>query len=145
MAHWDPSSSTPMPTILRYGIAVLSVAIAIGFGFLPAATVRGPIFDANFLFAVAATVWYAGSRPGALRNYSFSPQPQLLLVCVPGFFLQSNRLCRSRLFSLLHILRLGCRVWVSVVRRRTEAKGFVRPAEETGGQSGGTNRQLNAK
>ena len=33
MAHGDPSSPTPMPTILRYGIAVLSVAIAIGLGF----------------------------------------------------------------------------------------------------------------
>src|ERR1700760_3781136 len=33
MAHRDPSSPTPMPTILRYGIAVLSVAIAIGLGF----------------------------------------------------------------------------------------------------------------
>src|SRR5712675_2181721 len=30
MAHRDPSSPTPIPTILRYGIAVLSVAIAIG-------------------------------------------------------------------------------------------------------------------
>src|SRR6266849_3150729 len=29
MAHRDPSSPTPMPTILRYGIAVLSVALAI--------------------------------------------------------------------------------------------------------------------
>jgi hypothetical protein len=30
MANRDPSFPTSMPTILRYGIAVLSVAIAIG-------------------------------------------------------------------------------------------------------------------
>jgi len=33
MAHQDPSSPAPMPTILRYCIAVLSVAIAIGLDF----------------------------------------------------------------------------------------------------------------
>src|SRR5258707_4643238 len=57
MAHRDPSSPTPMPTILRYGIAVLSVAIAIGLDFF---LLRH--FDAKltpFLFAVAATAWYA--------------------------------------------------------------------------------------
>jgi K+-sensing histidine kinase KdpD len=64
MAHRDPSSPTPMPTILRYGIAVLSVAIAIGLDFF---LLRH--FDAiltPFLFAVAATVWYAGTGPGVL-------------------------------------------------------------------------------
>ena len=52
-----------MPTILRYGIAVLSVTIAIGLDFF----LRH--FDAiltPFLFAVAATVWYAGTGPGVL-------------------------------------------------------------------------------
>jgi hypothetical protein len=53
MAHRDPSSPAPMPTILRYGIAVLSVAIGIGLDFF---LLRH--FDAKltpFLFAVAAT------------------------------------------------------------------------------------------
>jgi hypothetical protein len=64
MAHRDPSSPTPVPTILRYGVAVLSVAIAIGLDFF---LLR--FFDAiltPFLFAVAATVWYAGTGPGVL-------------------------------------------------------------------------------
>jgi hypothetical protein len=54
MAHRNPSSPTPTPTILRYGIAVLSVAIGIGLDFF---LLRH--FDAKltpFLFAVAATV-----------------------------------------------------------------------------------------
>src|SRR6476659_1215498 len=58
----DTLSPTPMPTILRYGIAVLSVAIAIGLDFF---LLR--YFDAiltPFLFAVAATVWCAGTGPG---------------------------------------------------------------------------------
>jgi K+-sensing histidine kinase KdpD len=64
MAHRDPSSPTPMPTILRDGIAVLSVAIAIGLGFFLLQH-----FEAKFtpfLFAVAATIWYAGTGPGVL-------------------------------------------------------------------------------
>src|SRR6201999_2383845 len=64
MAQREPSSPTPMPTILRYGIAVLSVAIGIGLDFF---LLRH--FDAiltPFLFAVAATVWCAGTGPGVL-------------------------------------------------------------------------------
>src|SRR4051812_36049049 len=85
MAHRDPSSPTPMPTILRYGIAVLSVAIAIGLGFFLLR--RFEAILTPFLFAVAATVWYAGTGPGVLaivlsvlslnyfflRPFSFSP------------------------------------------------------------------------
>ena len=64
MAHRDPSSPTPTPTILRYGIAVLSVAIAIGFGFILLQHFEAKLTP--FLFAVAATVWYAGTGPGVL-------------------------------------------------------------------------------
>jgi len=64
MAHRDPSSSTPLPTIQRYGIAVLSVAIAIGLGFFLLQHFEAKLTP--FLFAVAATVWYAGTGPGVL-------------------------------------------------------------------------------
>src|SRR5258708_3312007 len=81
MAHRDPSSPIPMPTILRYGIAVLSVAIAIGFGFFLL-----QYFEANltpFLFAVAPTVWYAVTGASVLAivlsvlslNYFFLRPP----------------------------------------------------------------------
>ena len=116
MAHRDPSSPTPMPTILRYGIAVLSVAIAIGLDFFLLQH-----FDANltpFLFAVAATVWYAGTGPGVLAivlsvlslNYffirpffSFSPISYADLVYLT--------------FCTLCALAVG---WVTAVRRRAE-------------------------
>ena len=116
MAHRDPSSPTPMPTILRYGIAVLSVAIAIGLDFF---VLRH--FDAiltPFLFAVAATVWYAGTRPGVLAivlsvlslNYFFLR---------PGFSFSpiSNADLVYLAFCIFCALAVG---WVSAVRRRTE-------------------------
>ncbi|MFK4722205.1 PAS domain S-box-containing protein [Bradyrhizobium niftali] len=115
MVHRDPSSPTPMPTILRYGIAVLSVAIAIGLDFF---LLRH--FDAKltpFLFAVAATVWYAGTGPGVLaivlsvlslnyfflRPFSFSPISYADLVYLT--------------FCTFCALAVG---WVSAVRRRAE-------------------------
>src|SRR6478736_1900337 len=64
MAHRDPSSPTPMPTILRYGIAVLSIAIAIGLGLFLLRYFEVRLTP--FLFAVAAPVWYAGTGPGVL-------------------------------------------------------------------------------
>jgi PAS domain S-box-containing protein len=116
MAHRDLSSPTSMPTIVGYGTAVLSVAIAIGLDFF---LLRH--FDAKltpFLFAVAATVWYAGTGPGVFAivlsvlslNYfflrpffSFSPVSYADLVYLT--------------FCIFCALAVG---WVSAVRRRAE-------------------------
>src|SRR5712664_3333181 len=124
MAHRDPSSPTPMPTILRYGIAVLSVAIAIGLGFslLRHFEVKLP----PFLLAVCATVWYAGTGPGVLAivlsvlslnyfflrpGFSFSPISYADLVYLT--------------FCILCALAVG---WVSAVRRQAEQE--LRQAHE---------------
>jgi PAS domain S-box-containing protein len=124
MAHRDPSSPTPMPTILRYGVAVLSVAIAIGLGFFVLRHFEAILTP--FLFAVAATVWYAGTRPGVLAivlsvlslNYfflrpffSFSPISYADLVYLT--------------FCIFCALAVG---WVSAVRRRAEQE--LRQARE---------------
>src|ERR1700692_2683104 len=116
MAHRDPSSSAPMPTILRYGIAVLSVAIAVGLGFFVLRHFEAILTP--FLFAVAATVWYGGTGPGVLAivlsvlslNYfflrpffSFSPIGYADLVYLT--------------FCIFCALAVG---WVSAVRRQTE-------------------------
>src|SRR5258707_787456 len=124
MAHRDPSPPTPMPTVLRYGIAVLSVAIAIGLGFF---LLRH--FEANltpFLFAVAATVWYAGTGPGVLAivlsvlslnyfflgpSFSFSPISYADLVYLT--------------FCTFCAVAVG---WISAVRRRAEQE--LRKARE---------------
>src|ERR1700750_554955 len=116
MEHRDPSSPTTMPAILRYGIAVLSVAIAIGLAFFLLRHFEAILTP--FLLAVAATVWYAGTGPGVLAivlsvlslNYfflrpffSFSPISYTDLVYLT--------------FCIFCALAVG---WVSAVRRRAE-------------------------
>src|SRR6202051_4853404 len=116
MANRDPSSPTSMPTILRYGIAVLSVAIAIGLCFFLLQYFEAILTP--FLFAVAATVWYAGTGPGVLAivlsvlslnhfflrpDFSFSPISYADFVYLT--------------FCIFCALAVG---WVSAVRRRTE-------------------------
>src|SRR6201989_2244 len=115
MEHRDPSSPATMPTILRYGIAVLSVAIAIGLDFF---LLRH--FDAiltPFLFAVAATVWYAETGPGVLAIV-------LSVLSLNYFFLRpfsSSRISYADLVYLTFCTFCALAVgWVSAVRRRTE-------------------------
>jgi PAS domain S-box-containing protein len=124
MAHRDPSSPTPMPTILRYGIAVLSVAIGIGLDFF---LLRH--FDAKltpFLFAVAVTVWYAGTGPGVLAIV-------LSVLSLNYFFLHSffsfSPISYADLVYLTFCIFCALAVgWVSAVRRRAEQE--LRQARE---------------
>ncbi|HVR56422.1 MAG TPA: PAS domain S-box protein [Pseudolabrys sp.] len=105
-----------MPTILRYGIAVLSVAIANGLALFLLRQFEAILTP--FLFAVAATVWYAGTGPGVLAivlsvlslnyfflrpGFSFSPISYADLVYLT--------------FCIFCALAVG---WVSAVRRRIE-------------------------
>ena len=116
MPHRDPSSPTPLPTILRYGIAVLSVAIATGLDFF---LVRHfEIRLTPFLFAVGATVWYAGTGPGVLAIV-------LAVVSLDYFFVPPlysfGPISKTDLvdftFCTLCALAVG---WVSAARRRAE-------------------------
>ena len=64
--------------ILRYGLAVLSVALALGVKLLLQQLHFGYPLSTSFLAAIAVTFWYAGTGPGILA---------LLLSCgVFGFF-----------------------------------------------------------
>jgi PAS domain S-box-containing protein len=116
MAHLDLSSSTPMQTILRYGVAVLSVAIGIGVGFFLLRHFEAILTP--FLFAVAATVWYAGTGPGVLAivlsvlslNYFFLPP-----------FFSFSPISYADLVYLTFCIFCALAVgWVSAVRRRAE-------------------------
>jgi len=113
-----------MPTILRYGTAVLSVAIAVGLGFFLRQHFEVKLTP--FLFAVAATVWYAGTGPGVLAivlsvlslnyfflrsSFSFSPISYADLVYLT--------------FCIFCALAVG---WASAVRRRVEQE--LRQARE---------------
>jgi PAS domain S-box-containing protein len=105
-----------MPTIVPYGIAVLSVAIAIALGFFVLRHFEAVLTP--FLFAVAATVWYAGIGPGVLAialsvlslnyfflrpGFSFSPISSADLVYLT--------------FCIFCALAVG---WISAVQRRAE-------------------------
>jgi K+-sensing histidine kinase KdpD len=112
-AHRDPSTPTPMPTILRYGLAVLSVAIGIGLDFFLLATFRCQV--GAVLFAVAVTVWYAGTGSGVLAI--------VLSVLSPNYFLLHSFFSFSPIsyddlvyltFCTFCALAVG---WVSAVRR----------------------------
>jgi PAS domain S-box-containing protein len=114
-----------MPTILRYGIAVLSVAIAIGLGFFLLQHFEAKLTP--FLFAVAATVWYAGTGPGVLAivlsvlslNYFFLLHP----------FLSFSPISYADLVYLTFCIFCALAVgWVSAVRRRAEQE--LRQAHE---------------
>jgi PAS domain S-box-containing protein len=113
-----------MPAILRYGVAVLSVAIGIGLDFF---LLRH--FDAKltpFLFAVAATVWYAGTGPGVLAIV-------LSVLSLNYFFLQPffsfSPISSADLVYLTFCTSCALAVgWVSAVRRRTEQE--LRQARE---------------
>ena len=124
MAHRDLSLPTPMPTILRYGIAVLSVAIAIGLDFFLLR--RFEVKLTPFLFAVAATVWYAGAGPGALAIV-------LSVLSLNYFFLHPFFSFSSIGYPDLVFLTFctSCALavgWVSAVRRRVEQE--LRQARE---------------
>jgi PAS domain S-box-containing protein len=105
-----------MATILRYGIAVLSVAIAIGLDFFLLRQFEAILTP--FLFAVAATVWYAGTGPGVLAI-------ALSVLSLNYFFLRPALSFSSISYADLVYLTfcVFCALavgWVSAVRRRTE-------------------------
>src|SRR5580765_842518 len=113
MANRDAASLTPMPTILRYGIAVLAIAIAIGLDFFLLRQFEAILTP--FLFAVAATVWYAGTRPGVLAIV-------LSVLSLNYFFLHPFSFSPIGYADLVYLafcafcaLAVG---WVSAVRRR---------------------------
>src|SRR6201987_45502 len=116
MEHREPSSPAPTPTILRYGISILSVAIGIGLDFF---LLRH--FDAKltpFLFAVAVTVWYAGTGPGVLAIV-------LSVLSLNYFFLRSffsfSPISYADLVYLTFCIFCALAVgWASAVRQRAE-------------------------
>ena len=79
MANWHPRPATALPVILRYAVAVLSVAIALALALIMR-RFEG-VAVTPFLMAIALTVWYAGRGPGFLTivlstlsvDYFFTP------------------------------------------------------------------------
>jgi PAS domain S-box-containing protein len=117
MAEHKPAVPKAAPAVLRYGLAVASVA----FGSLAAFLLdryhfRGVEYPL-FLFAIAVTVWYAGVGPAILAvvlssvsfNYLFT-EPRFSLYVAPA----------DLPYYLIFILFGLLLTWFSAVRRRVE-------------------------
>jgi PAS domain S-box-containing protein len=117
VAKQKPSLLKELLPIPRYGLAVVSVAIALGIGLLlQRYSFRGVEFPL-LLFSIALTVWFAGGGPGVLAvvlsslafNYFFT-EPLYSL------YIRSSELPYYFAFILFATLL----TWFSTVRRRVE-------------------------
>ncbi len=117
MSKPEISSRRMISVVLRYGLAVVSVAVAIALGLLAQVyTIHNPEFPL-FLTAIAVTVWYAGTAPGVLAvvlsstsfNYFFT-EPLYSFYIAP-----SDRV--DFIVFVLFGLMIG---WFSSRRRRIE-------------------------
>jgi formate hydrogenlyase transcriptional activator len=119
MAHWGMSSLTARPALtvaLRYGLAVASVATALGTTLILRHYGFPPRFISHFtLIAIAITFWCAGTGPGLLAlllsclGVSVLARNHLLL---PGFPLES--------FFIFYVIFSLLMSWFSASRRRAQ-------------------------
>jgi PAS domain S-box-containing protein len=117
MAEQKPAIPQDMPVILRYGLAVMSVALGALTAFvLERYQFRGVEYPI-FLFAIAVTVWYAGVGPAilavVLASVSFN-----YLFTEPRFSFYVTR--EDVPYYLIFILFALLLTWFSAVRRRIE-------------------------
>src|SRR5882724_2494313 len=117
MSKLEIPSRRVTSVILRYGLAVVSVAIALGLGLLAQLQTVHNLEFPLFLMAITVTVWYAGAGPGVLAvvlsgvsfNYFFT-QP-----------LYDIHISRADLpYFLIFAVFASLVTWFSAVRRRVE-------------------------
>ena len=121
MARPNLHSQIVHSSVLRYGLAAASVAIALGLALLAQRHGFRNVEVPLFLFAIAVTVWYAGIGPAILAvvlsslafDYFFT-EP------LYSFYVRSSELPYYAVFILFASLV----TWFAVVRRRVEAKLF---------------------
>jgi PAS domain S-box-containing protein len=105
------------PVILRYGLAGLSVAIALGTALLLERFHFRNVADPLFLFAIALTVWYAGVGPAMLAVVlSGLADTYFFIEPVYSIYITRNDLPHFTIFLLFASLLTG----FSAVRRRVE-------------------------
>ncbi len=126
MAQPKPTIPKDLPPILRYGLAVGSVALALGLALLLERTnFRGVEFPL-FFFAISVSVWYAGLWPGVLAvvlsslafNYFFTE---------PLYTFYVSRVDLP--YYVIFILFASLLAWFSTIRRRVEQE-LLRSQEE---------------
>jgi len=117
MKHLKSQLPTPLSAIQRYGLAVLSVSVALGGALLLKSLHFRDVEVPLFLFAIAVVTWYGGTGSAALA---------LLLSCIgfDYFFvepLHSLYISRSDLPYFIAFASFASLVaWFGAVRRRVE-------------------------
>jgi signal transduction histidine kinase len=113
------SSKPPeaLPAIQRYGLAFLAVSIALGVGLVADRFSISAVGFPLFLFAIALTVWYAGSRPGILALILSSLAFDYYLTePVHTFYITRSEFP----YYIIFVLFASLLTWFSAVRRRVE-------------------------
>jgi PAS domain S-box-containing protein len=112
-----PQLPKPLFTIQRYGLAVLSVAVALGVALLLARFHLRDVEVPLFLFAVALVAWYGGPGPALLALL-------LACLCFDYFFTEPLYTLYISLsdipYFLVFTLLASLVTWFSVQRRRAE-------------------------
>jgi two-component system sensor kinase FixL len=115
MAYQDPPSPTSISSvILHYGLAVLSVAIAVGSALL---LQRFELRESSFLIAIAVTVWFGGMGPGLLAIVLSDLSIDYFFL--PPIYSISFDLSHVPYFIVFTLFGLSIS-WLSASRRRAE-------------------------
>src|ERR1700704_4899581 len=109
-------SNIPAP-VLRYGLACVSVAIALGTALLLEHDRFQDVADPLFLFAIAISVWYGGRGPGVFAVV-------LSILANDYFFtlpIHSLYVTREDIpHILVFIVFASLLTWFAAIRRRIE-------------------------
>jgi PAS domain S-box-containing protein len=117
MAQQKPTIRKDLPPILRYGLALGSVALMLGLALLlERYNFRGVEFPL-FLFAIAVSVWYAGLWPGLLAVVLSSLAFNFFFT-EPRYTFYVSRIDLP--YYVVFVLFASLLTWFSTIRRRVE-------------------------
>ena len=117
MAQPKPSLRKELSWVQRYGLVVVSVAIALGTALLLERYNIPGLADRPFLFAIAIAVWYAGLGPGILALVlSFLALDYFFLPPLHTLYITSEDIPHLAIFMLFGSLL----TWFAAIRRRVE-------------------------
>ena len=105
--------------VLRYGLAVVSVSVALGVSLLLGRFHFRNVADPLFLFAIAIAVWYAGNGPAILAVVlSGLADTYFFIEPIYSIYITRDDLPHFVIFLLFALLLTG----FAAVRRRVEAE-----------------------